>query len=276
MVTFPTDFTKSLEHHFSQEEVSGLIVKADGLIASDGFREGFQEGAFLVNSGFSDPHRVICYRSGKTTCTCSFFNRNNLYFHALPIAKHKDRLPGLLKHYPGRNLNRMATNTAPKGVGGKVPPRRKPLKEASTSSRDTCTEVTEQLCVEQVDATKIVVLRNVKPEDPPVTAPLVVKKIGGGIRNCAGCTKDIKSVVVGYNQAEDSEYCLARHEAYHFWNKNGNCYKLTSGARRYHIKSVCTRAHQSLSKKISKGSQVLPEGLLTLTRERFHHFLITD
>lgn len=54
MVTFPTDFTKSLEHHFSQEEVYALIVKADGLIASDGLREGFQERAFLVNSGFSE------------------------------------------------------------------------------------------------------------------------------------------------------------------------------------------------------------------------------
>ena len=127
---------------------SALTVKADGLIASDSFREGFQERTFLVNSGFSEPHWVICYKSGKTTCTCSFFNRNNLCFHALAIAKHKDRLPGLLKHYPGRNLNRMATNTAPKGVGGKVPPRRKPLKKASTPSRDTCsTEVTEQLCV---------------------------------------------------------------------------------------------------------------------------------
>ena len=128
--TFPSDYVKSLRQHFSSEEISGLTVKADALIANRRFREGFQDGSFFVDSGVAVPHKVICYKSGKTTCSCSFFARNNLCFHALAIAKHKDRLPGLLKCYPGRNLNNLATNNAPKGVGRKVPPRKRPRNTA--------------------------------------------------------------------------------------------------------------------------------------------------
>jgi len=40
-------------------------------------------------------------------------------------------------------------------------------------------------------------------QTPPITSPLVAKKIAGGIRKYAGCSKDIKSTVVGYNQDED-------------------------------------------------------------------------
>ena len=273
---FPPDFEKSLERHFSREEISGLVVKADALIRNQGFREGFQEGAYFVDSGSSAPHKVLCYRSGKTTCSYSFFARNNLCFHALAIAKLKDRLPGLLKHFPGRNVNTMATNTAPKGVGGKVPARQRPASEQSASCASGTEVASECLSVEQVDATKIVIRRQDRPDDPPITAPLVLKKIGGGIRKCAGCSKDIKSVVVGFSQDEDLKYCLARHEAYHYWNKNGNSYKLTSGARHYHMNPVCTKAYHSLSKKISQGVYDVPEGLLQLLRERFNQFAVTD
>ena len=241
-----------------------------------GFREGFQEGAYFVDSGASAPHKVICYKSGKTTCSCSFFARNNLCFHALAIGKHKYRLPGLLKHFPGQNLNTMATNTAPKGVGGKVPPRKKRSTETYTPHRESTEDVSDRFSVEQVDPTKIVIHRTDRPEDPPVTAPLVVKKITGGIRKCAGCTKEIKSVFVGYNQEEDSEYCLARHEAYHFWNKHSGCFQMVSGARHYHINPVCTKAHQSMPKNISKGGQELPQGISVLLKERFPMFVITN
>ena len=222
--TFPSDSVKSLRRHFSSEEISGLTVKADALIANRRLREGFQDGSFFVDSGVAVPHKVICYKSGKTTCSCSFFARNNLCFHALAIAKHKDRLPGLLKCYPGRNLNNLATNNAPKGVGRKVSPRKRATNTASCTPHlsEERNQWSDHLSVEQVDPTKIVIRRSDRPDDPPITSPLVVKRIAGGIRKCAGCSKEIKSVVIGFNHDDDSHYCLARHEAYYFWNKNAS------------------------------------------------------
>ena len=278
MGTFPSDYVKSLRQHFSSEEISGLTVKADALIANRRFREGFQDGSFFVDSGVAVPHKVICYKSGKTTCSCSFFARNNLCFHALAIAKHKDRLPGLLKCYPGRNLNNLATNNVPKGVGRKVPPRKRATNTAVCTPHllEDRNQGSNHLSVEQVDPTKIIIRKKDRPEDPPITSPLVVKRIAGGIRKCAGCSKEIKSVVIGFNQDEDSQYCLARHEAYYFWNKNASCFKLTSGSRHYHLNPVCTKSHSSLVKKISKGGIDTPESLLDLLKERFHHVEIID
>ena len=278
MGTFPSDSVNSLRQHFSSEEISGLTVKADALIANRRFREGFQDGSFFVDSGVAVPHKVICYKSGKTTCSCSFFARNNLCFHALAIAKHKDRLPGLLKCYPGRNLNNLATNNAPKGVGRKVSPRKRATNTASCTPHlsEDRNQWSDHLCVEQVDPTKIVNRRSDRPDDPPITSHLVVKRIAGGIRKCAGCSKDIKSVVIGFNQDEDSQYCLARHEAYYFWNKKASCFKLTSGSRQYHLNPVCTKSHSSLVKKISKGGIDTPESLLDLLKERFHDVDIID
>ncbi|KAJ7386124.1 hypothetical protein OS493_012468 [Desmophyllum pertusum] len=98
----------------------------------------------------------------------------------------------------------MATNTAPKGVGGKVPPRKKRSTETYTPHRESTEDVSDRFSVEQVDPTKIVIHRTDRPEDPPVTAPLVVKKITGGIRKCAGCTKEIN---ISTTQGKISHVC---------------------------------------------------------------------
>ena len=115
--------------------------------------------------------------------------------------------------YPGRNLNATATNTAPKGVGVMVPSRKKSLNVAETP-QTSAEDVSPCLSLDQVDQTKIVIHRNDRPADPPLTSFLVVKKIAGGIRKCAGCSTEIKNTVVGYNQDEDFQYCLAWHKAY--------------------------------------------------------------
>ena len=150
--------------------------------------------------------------------TCPFFGRNNLCHHALTISKNKNELLGLLKQYPGRNLNAMATtNTAPKGVTAKAPPKKKTLNIAETPHM-SAEDVSHCLLAKKVDQTKIVIPRNNRPADPPITSPLIVKKIAGGIRKSAGRSKEIKGTVVGYNQDEDSQNCLAWHEAYYFWS----------------------------------------------------------
>ncbi|CAH3174646.1 unnamed protein product, partial [Porites lobata] len=57
----------------------------------------------------------------------------------------------------------------------------------------------------KVDPTKIIIRKKDRPEDPPITSTLVVKRIAGGIRKCAGCSKEINSIVIGFNQDEDSQ-----------------------------------------------------------------------
>lgn len=115
-----------------------------------------------------------------------------------------------------------------------------------------------------------------KPEDPPVTAPFVLKKIRGGIRKCAGCSKAIMNDVIGYNHAFDSQCCLARHEAYYYWDSTTDNYKLTSGTRHYHINPVCIKSYLIATKKISKGGLEVSAILVGLLKDRFHQFEITD
>lgn len=99
----------------------------------------------------------------------------------------------------------MATNTAPEGVRAKAPPRKKSLNNAETP-RMSAEDVSHCLLAKKVNQTKIVIPRNNRPADPPITSPLVVKKIAGGIRKCAGRSKQIKGTVVGYNQDEDFQF----------------------------------------------------------------------
>ena len=163
-------------------------------------------------------------------------------------------------------------------MGRKVPPRKRATNTASCTPHlsEDRNQWSDHLSVEKVDPKKIVIRRSDRPDDPPITSPLVVKRIAGGIRKCAGCSKEIESVVIRFNQDEDSQYCLARHEAYYFWNKNASCFILTSGSRQYHLNPVCTKSNSSLVKKISKGGIDTPESLLDLLKERFHHVDIID
>ena len=157
--------------------------------------------------------------------------------------------------------------------GWVLPPRKRATNTAVCTPHlsEDRNQGSDHLSVEQVDSTKIIIRKKDRPEDPSINSLLVVKRIAGGIRKCAGCSKEIKSVVIGFNQDEDSQYSLARHEAYYFWNKNASCFKLTSGSRHYHLNPVCTKSHSSLVKKISKGGIDTPESILDLLKERFHH-----
>ena len=75
-----------LEGQFSREEISSLSEKAKALIHNKGFREGFQTGSFLVDSGASLPCKVQLLKSGKCSCSCSFFSRNSICHHCVAVA----------------------------------------------------------------------------------------------------------------------------------------------------------------------------------------------
>lgn len=87
----------------------------------------------MVNSISNSPYNMYKYVTKVAKPLAhSFSGRNNLCHHALVISKDKNELLGLLKQCPGRDLNAMATNTAPKEVRAKVPPRKKSLNIAET------------------------------------------------------------------------------------------------------------------------------------------------
>jgi len=75
-----------------------------------------------------------------------------------------------------------------------------------------------------VNPTTLVIRRAVRPVDSPPCGPLVVKTIAGKIRKCAGCSRAIKSNVVGFESPDDQLYCFARFERCHFFNKGTNAW----------------------------------------------------
>ena len=80
-----------------------------------------------MDSGGQLPHRVQCFKSGKCTCDCNFFGRNNLRHHCLAIAIHLNCVANIVRAYQGRSLHKISAASAPKNVGGKAPSRKRPL-----------------------------------------------------------------------------------------------------------------------------------------------------
>ena len=115
-----------LEGQFSREEISSLSEKAKALIYNKGLREGFLTGSFLVESGASLPRSVHILKSGKCSCSCSFFRRNSICHHCVAVAIHTGRVKQIVASFPGRSLTRVSTSSAPNSVGAKVPPRKRP------------------------------------------------------------------------------------------------------------------------------------------------------
>lgn len=115
-----------LEGQFSREELSSLSEKAKALIHNKGLWEGFQMGSFLVDSGASLPCKVQLLKSRKCSCSCSFFSRNNVCHHCVTVAIHTERVEQIVASFPGRSLTQVSTSSAPKSVGSKVPPHKRP------------------------------------------------------------------------------------------------------------------------------------------------------
>ena len=127
--------------------------------------------------------QATCFKSGKTTCGCSYYLRNSICCHSVAIASHNERLPGLLKNFPGRNLNNVATTSAPKNVGLKKPTRPSKKRRLEPPSVETLlpasatadNEPSTNFSVRNINSTNLVISRNIKPPDPSTSSPLVVK-----------------------------------------------------------------------------------------------------
>ena len=189
----------ALDGNFSKEEQAGLLEKAKTVLSNDQFRQGFKDSVYFVDSGGPLPHRIQCIKSGKCTCDCNFFGRNNLSHHCLAIGIHLNCVANIVKAYGGQNLSTISAATAPKNTGGKAPSRKRSLpatevvEHHSLETDSTANETNFE--AEAVNPTTLVIRRAVRPVDPPPSGPLVVKRI-------AGCwvlqVKAIKSSVVGF------------------------------------------------------------------------------
>ena len=264
----------ALDGNFSKEEQAGLLEKAKTVLNNDQFRQGFKDSVYFVDSRGPLPRRVQCFKSGKCTCDCNFFGRNNLSHHCLAIGIHLNCVPNIVKAYGGRNLSTISAAIGSKNTGGKAPSRKRSLAATevvahhSLETDSTANETNFE--AEAVNPTTLVIRRAVRPVDPPPSGPLVVKRIAGNIRKCAGCSKAIKSSVVGFESPDDQLYCFARFERYHFFNKVTNAWQLVTSTRRYHLNPVCRK----VSSKLTTDSSLIVTGSLRqLVMERFQYNL---
>ena len=235
-----------LEGQFSREELSSLSKKVKALIHKKGLWEGFQIGSFLVDSGASLPCKVQLLKSSKCSCSCSFFSRNIICHHCVAVPIHTERVEQIVASFPGRSLTRVSTSSAPKSVGPKVPPQKRPRKQAALPPQATGDEErSHQFTGEAIGDTTVVIGKSAKPSDPPPSAPLVIKSIGG-----EECVLDAGNCCPRFERKRENNkktYCFGHFEAYNFWNKSTQRYQPTTSTRHYHLNPVCTKVWQSES-----------------------------
>lgn len=192
----------ALNGHFSEEELASLLEKGKAILMNERIRRGFRVNEYLVDSGGALPYRVRCWKSGKCSCSCSSFSRNNLCDHCVAVAIHLDCIPKVTAAYKDRNLSAISTTTAPKNVRGKAPSRKRPLDAFSPGS--TVNDTTQpQFHAEVLNHMTVVIWKQQRPADPPSSSPFVLKNLAGNIKKCAGCLKGIKSDIASYHYKED-------------------------------------------------------------------------
>ena len=160
----------ALGGNFSKEEQVSLLEKAKPVLNNDQFRQGFKDSVYFVDSGGPPPHRVQCFKSGKCTCDCSFFSRNNICHHCLAIGIHLNCKPNIVKAYGGRNRSNISAATDAKNAGGKAPSRKRSLPETEVVHHSLYPDTIAKEAnfeAEAVNPTTLVITRAVRPVDPP-------------------------------------------------------------------------------------------------------------
>lgn len=259
-----------LAKFFSEEELYGMQDKARADVKNNRIPEGFKQHSFLVDSGRPLPYTVQSVNSGKCSCTCAVFQRNSLCHHCIAVAIKTGKLNSLVSNFTGRSLTRI-TSSAPTSVGSKMPPKKRQRSEEEVPSQRRAEELLQpvQLSSEPINETTLVIRTNRMPDNPVPSAPLVVKRIGGGIRKCSGCQKPINSPVEGFSAEDDHEFCFGRLEAYNYWNKTTKSYQSTVSTRHFHLNPVCTKVQGSEEFRIKTDKVPVSSSLRELIKERF-------
>ena len=156
--------------------------------------------SFLVDSGRPLPYSVQSSNSGKCSCTCTVFQRNSLCHHCIAVAMKTGKLESWVqfcREEPYKDNNIVSPTAA--FVGSKMPPRKRQRSEEERSQHSE-EELLQpvQLTSEPINDTTLVIRTNRMPDNPVPSAPLVLKRIRGGIRKCSGCQKSITFPVEGF------------------------------------------------------------------------------
>lgn len=262
-----------LTKFFSEEELYGMYDKGRADVKNNRIREGFKQQSFLVDSGRPLPYTVQSANSGKCSCTCSVFQRNSLCHHCIGVAMKTGKLDSLVSNFSGRSLTRITTSSAPASVGSKMPPRKRQRSEEERPSQRNEGDLLQpvQLTTEPINETTLVIRTNRIPGNPVPSAPLVLKKIAGGIKKCSGCQKPITTPVEGFSTEDDQHFCFGRLEAYNYWNKTLKSYQSTVSTRHFHLNPVCTQVQGSSHFRINSDKVEVSLSLRALIKERFSY-----
>jgi len=150
---------------------------------------------FLVDSGRPLPHKVQFAISGKCLYVPVFHQKHNI-----PVAS-----------FSTRSLSQITTSTTLSSIASKRPPRKRQSTEEEYPSQQIEDEgalQSEPLTSQPVGETTLLIRKNKKPDDSILSAPLVLKRIAGGVRKSAGCRGDIMSFVGGFNSEDDEQFCF--------------------------------------------------------------------
>ena len=264
-----------LAKFFSEEELCGMHDKARADVKNNKIHEGFKQHSFLVDSGRPLPYTVQSANSGKCSCTCTVIQKNSLCHHCIAVAIKTGKLNSLESNFTGRRLTRITTSSALTSVGSKMLPKKRQRSEEEVPSQHRAEELLQpvQLSSEPINDTALVIRANRMPDNPVPSAPLVVKRIGGGIRKCSGCRRPITSPVEGFSAEDESEFCFGRLEAYNYWNKTTKSYQSTVSTRHFHLNPVCTKVQGSEAFRIKTDKVPVSSSLRELIKERLLQYL---
>ena len=157
-----------------------------------------------------------------------------------------------MSHFNGRTLTRITKSSAPTSVGSKVLPKKHQRSEEEVPSQHRAEELLQpvQLSLEPINETTLAIRTIRMPDHSVPSAPLIVKRIGGGIRKCSGCQKPITSPVEHFSV----EFCFGRLEAYNYWNKTTKSYQSTVSTRHFHLNPACTKRSKEV--KLSESDNL--------------------
>ena len=95
---------------------------------------------------------------------------------------------------------------------------------------------------------------------------LVLKKIAGNIKKCAGCSKAFKSNVVGFQSLDDQLYCTIWPLS--FFQQGNKCLAVSNVNEALQLNPVCPKVS---SKMMPDSSLIVPSSLRQLMLERFQY-----
>ena len=198
---------------FTDKEILSLSAKSATLVHDDAIRDGFQQGRrqWQKTQPNTAPYTVTCLKSGKCSCKCAFYSRNNICCHTVTVAWKTGTLSRVLETYMGRNMNSISISTVSSSVGKKKSAagfKRKNIAE-DVETRQNGNDYTgignssSALSVRSVNPATLVIRKPVRLEDRPPAAPLLIKKITANIRKCLGCAKPLSTRVERFWSDDD-------------------------------------------------------------------------